>query len=216
MVQGINKEYIFYKEEYIKKYLEIIKRKRKDYNFEILAYCVMNNHAHFLIYVEDISELGSFMHKVNLIYAQMYNSSENRCGVLFRNRYKSEAISEIKYLINCIKYIHDNPVRANMVQNCADYKYSSYNDYITNTGCTQSKIMNQLFGKKFDYSKAFKSCEDKRFMDIEEEKEKCLKDFIERGIYNFEKINKESMIGIMSYRERFKELVDYLYNECRF
>lgn len=52
MVQGVNKEYIFYKEEYIEKYLEIMEENIKDYNFEIIAYCMMNNHAHFLVYPE--------------------------------------------------------------------------------------------------------------------------------------------------------------------
>ena len=70
MVQGINKEYIFYKEEYIKYYLKIIKSNIKYYNCTIIAYCIMNNHAHFLIYTKDVGKLGKFMQKVNLKYAQ--------------------------------------------------------------------------------------------------------------------------------------------------
>ena len=47
MVQGVNKEYIFYKEEYIEKYLDIIEQNKKDYDIDIIAFCMMNNHAHF-------------------------------------------------------------------------------------------------------------------------------------------------------------------------
>ena len=102
MIQGVNKEYIFYKKEYIKMYLDIINTNIGYFNFEILAYCIMNNHAHFLIYVDDMNEFAKFMHKVNLQYAQLYNKKENRCGVLFRNRYRTEPIYDRKYLINCI------------------------------------------------------------------------------------------------------------------
>ena len=76
----------------------------------------MNNHAHFLIYTQDLEDFSKFMHRVNLIYAQKYNKEKNRCGVLFRNRYESEPIYNEKYLINCIKYIHDNPVKAGIVK----------------------------------------------------------------------------------------------------
>ena len=63
----------------------------------------MNNHAHFLVYTEDIKQSGKFM----LLYSNFYNLRENRCGVIFRNRYRAEAIKDMKNLINCIKYIHD-------------------------------------------------------------------------------------------------------------
>ena len=70
IVQGINKEYIFNKEEYIEKYLELINKNKGEHVIQILAYCIMNNHAHLLIYTEDCKEMAKFMHKVNGIYAQ--------------------------------------------------------------------------------------------------------------------------------------------------
>ena len=85
MVQGVNKEYIFENEQNIKKYLKIIKENKNNYKFEILAYCIMNNHAHFLVYTKDIKLFGKFMHITNLLYAKMYNKENNRVGVLFRN-----------------------------------------------------------------------------------------------------------------------------------
>ena len=105
MVQGVNKEYIFYKQEYIEKYIKIIKENYDNYNFTILAYCIMNNHAHFLVYTEDIIEFGNFMHRINLLYANMYNKKEKRCGVLFRNRYRTQPIYNLKYLVNCINVL---------------------------------------------------------------------------------------------------------------
>lgn len=214
MVQGVNKEYIFNKQEYIKEYLEIIKENKKEYDFEILAYCIMNNHAHFLVHVEDINEFGKFMQRINFLYARMYNKREQRCGVLFRNRYQAEPVYERRYLINCIKYIHKNPVKANMVLKCEDYEYSSYNDYIKNNSITKCKIMREIFGEYCDYAKLFKQSFDKRFMDIEDDDEEVIKNYMLEGIREFKQEFSQDIIEILSNRAVFKELVLFLKERC--
>lgn len=216
MVQGVNKEYIFKNKRNIEKYLEIFNKNKIDYDFTIIAYCIMNNHAHFLVYTEDINGFGKFMQRTNLVYAQIYNRENNRCGVLFRNRYQAEPIYNIKYLINCIKYIHNNPVNAKMVSKCEDYKYSSYNDYIKNIGATQSKIMKEIFGESCDYNKLFKETINKKFMDIEDESDNKEKEYIIDGIREFNKEQNIEMIDIFSNRELFKKLINYLKEECKF
>ena len=130
---------------------------------------MMNNHAHFLVHTEDINEISKFMHKLNLIYSIKYNNYEHRIGVVFRNRYKSEAIYDREYLLNCIKYIHNNPVKAGIVNNCIEYKFSSYHDYVYNTGLSQSLIMNSIFGSKCNYMELFDKLHDKLFIDIKNE-----------------------------------------------
>ncbi|MBR3152410.1 MAG: transposase [Clostridia bacterium] len=119
MVQGVNKEYIFYSKEYIKEYLKIIERNIDKYNLTIMAYCVMSNHAHFLMYAEDIDELGKFMHMVNLLYAQFYNESENRCGVLFRNMYEKRFMDVENNDENFEKYVLEG-----IGEFCKVYSYS--------------------------------------------------------------------------------------------
>lgn len=168
MVQGVNKEYIFNKESYIKMYLSIFNKYKQDYEITLIAYCIMNNHAHFLVYTEDIKGLGRFMQKVNLIYASKYNELESRVGVLFRNRYKTEPIEDRKYLLNCIKYIHNNPVKAGIVNRCEDYRYSSYNDYVKNIGIAKSDILKSIFGQNCNYILLFERTYDRIFMDLDE------------------------------------------------
>lgn len=215
MVQGVNKEYIFYKKEYIEKYLKIIKENKKRYQLTILAYCIMNNHAHFLIYVKDINQLGQFMQKINLLYSVAYNREEKRCGVLFRNRYQTEPIYNEKYLINCIKYIHNNPVKAKMVSKCEDYPYSSYNDYLKNEGVTQSEIMTYLFGKNPNYTELFKQTFERRYIDINGTEE-FNKEYFMEGIREFKKTYKENTVNIMSSRKVLKKLIAFLYDICKF
>ena len=167
MIQVINKEYIFNNENYIRMFLNIFNKYKNKYNFTLIAYCIMNNHAHFLMHSEDINEIGKFMHKVNLIYTMKYNELENRTGVLFRNRYKVEPIYDKKHLLNCIKYIHNNPVDAGMVKKCEDYQFSSYKDYVDNIGITKNKIIDEIFGKDCNYLFLFDSVCDRMFMDID-------------------------------------------------
>lgn len=215
MVQGVNKEYIFKNEEYIETYLNIIEQKKEDYNFSILAYCIMSNHAHFLIYTEDIEDFGKFMHRVNLKYSSFYNNNENRCGVVFRNRYKAEPIYDIKYLVNCIKYIHENPVKAKIVEKCEEYKYSSHFDYLNNQGITKSEIMKKIFGEQCDFSMLISKAEDKRFMDVDKSKKLLDKYFIE-SISEF--VNDKNIeIALVFYNKKvFKELVIFLKEKCGF
>ena len=210
MVQGVNKEYIFYKKEYIEQYLKLFIESKEKYDFTIIAYCVMNNHAHFLVYTEDIKNFGKCMQKINLLFAQMYNRKEKRCGVLFRNRYKIEPIYDIKHLINCINYIHLNPVKAKMVSKCQDYKYSSYLDYANNGDLTQSKIMISLFGSKCDYLEMFSRSFERRFMDIDEDNKNY---YILEGIREFETQKSVQIVEIMSNRKILKQLISFLKNE---
>ena len=157
---------------------------------------------------------GKFMQKTNLLYAQMYNREEKRYGVLFRNRYRTEPIYNIKYLINCIKYIHNNPVKANIVEKCEDYKYSSYIDYKNNTGATQSKIMKEIFGDKCNYLQLFNESYEKRYMDVDEENTEMIKEYILEGIREFKKEELVDTIEILSNREIFKKMINFLKEMC--
>lgn len=214
MVQGINKEYIFDEEWCIKRYLNIIYKNKEKYQYEILAYCIMNNHAHFLIYTEKIEEFSKAMHTTNLSFAQMYNREKERKGVIFRNRYKSEPIYDEIYLINCIKYIHNNPVNAKMVEKCEEYKYSSYRDYINNTGITKNPILENIFGKDCNYAELFENIYDKRFIDIEDDKILCKDYFIKEGILEFSQKYNNRFFEIFSDRVLLKRLIKFLVNEC--
>ncbi len=133
IVQGIKKEYIFKKNHYIEEYIKLMNKYESEFDLLILSYCIMNNHAHLLIYTKKIEDMSKFMHKVNLIYAKYYNYKENeRVGYVFRDRFKSQPLYDITYLIKCINYIHLNPVKALIVSECENYKYSSYNYYLKN------------------------------------------------------------------------------------
>lgn len=216
MVQGINKEFIFNKNQYIEFYINLIKKYSKEYEIVLIAYCIMNNHAHLILYVEDIKKLGKFMHRINLIYSHFYNKENGRCGVIFRNRYKTEQIYNFKYLINCIRYIHLNPVKAKIVDSCEQYKYSSCKEYLNNGAITKSKIMIELFGRECDFSKILNYEPKYKFIDIEDldyEEIKYLMDFY---INDFIRVNHLKLEEILSDVNKLKMIINYLKDNGNF
>lgn len=157
IVQGINQEYIFEKKEWKTLYLNILKNKLTDLKVEILAYCIMGNHAHFLVYYENMDDLLTLMRKVNTTYAMYYNKFNKRKGYVFRDRYFSQSITTENQLYNCIVYIHNNPVAAGLVLNYLDYQFSSFREYVNPfyRKFITSKGLTLLFGNDTDYIDLF-------------------------------------------------------------
>lgn len=172
MVQGINKEKIFKKEKDKKQFLFFMKKYYCNYKIKIIAYCVMDNHVHLIIHSEDINEISNYMHKINGVYAIYYNDTNKRIGYVFRDRYKSQFIYDRDYLFKCIKYVHMNPVKAKMVNSEKEYKYSSYNDFVSKKGYIDESIIELVFIDK-DYLKIFNSVEvvDIEIIDVDNDNE---------------------------------------------
>jgi len=173
IVQGINKEYIFQKDEHIKKYLYLVKKYSAIHNIKIISYCIMNNHAHFLIYTKDIESMSKTMQKSNILYSRYYNENENRVGHLFRNRYISQPIVNRHHLFQCLVYIHRNPVKAGIVNKLDQYHYSSYNDYQNKSGIVDKELLELVFDSSYHYMDIFmqihKSQDIDNVFDVEEE-----------------------------------------------
>ena len=129
IVQGIEKQYIFEKEIFKQKYLSLLKDNLKEYKIKLIAYTIMDNHVHICIYHENIENVSKFMHKVNSHFASYYNFIEHRVGYLFRNRFYTQEIFDRQQLYNVISYIHNNPLKANMIKKLGEHKYSSYNQF---------------------------------------------------------------------------------------
>jgi len=130
IVQGINRSYIFQDNTLKSTYKSILKRNLEETNVKILAYCIMDNHAHILMHSDNSNEISQIMKKTNTSYAMLYNKINKRVGYVFRNRYYVQMILSNRQLYNCISYIHKNPIKAGIVKNLSEYKYSSYIEYL--------------------------------------------------------------------------------------
>lgn len=160
MSQGINKEYIFNKKSYIEKYKELMLKKSKGLDINILSYCIMNNHVHILINTNKISNLSKYMQKLNTTYSNFYNKNNKRVGYVFRDRFLSQEILSEKQLLYCMRYIHYNPVKAGIVKFVSDYQYSSYNEFIGKRYIINDKCIKIIFSDLNNYKKMFRELHD--------------------------------------------------------
>jgi len=130
IVRGNNRAYIFKSGENKEEYKKILSKYKKRCRFKLYAYCIMDNHAHLLIEVDDIP-LSKIMQGIQQVFTQHYNRKNRTTGHVFEQRYKSYLCDRDAYLLQLIRYIHQNPVRSKL-KNSINYEWSSHKEYIGN------------------------------------------------------------------------------------
>ena len=88
----------------------------------------MTNHVHLLI-KEDKLLIGNIVKKLADSYVYYYNHKYQRDGHLFKERFRSEPVDDMSYFTMLLRYIHRNPVEAQLIKNVIDYPYSSWREY---------------------------------------------------------------------------------------
>lgn len=134
IIQRGNNRGLVFKEEKDKLYLlELLNESRDIYDFKIFAYVIMDNYYHLLMRTFNIS-ISRIMHNINSKYAKYYNLKMGRRGPVFKGRYTSVLIQDESYLLELVRYIHNNPVAANICNSIEEYKWSSDIFYRMNIG----------------------------------------------------------------------------------
>ena len=108
----------------------VLKRTKEKIPFKLHSFCMMTNHLHMQITTVN-TEIWKIMNYLLCNYARNFNQRHGYCGHLFESRYTSKLIEDQKYFLEVSRYIHLNPVRACMVRNPLDYKYSSYENFFS-------------------------------------------------------------------------------------
>ena len=117
---------MFFAEEDYHCYLHWLKESAADWHCAIHAYVLMTNHVHLLVTSEKPDGIAKMMQSIGRRYVQYINRSYHRTGSLWEGRFKSSLVQAEEYLLTCMRYIELNPVRANMVNDPAQYRWSSY------------------------------------------------------------------------------------------
>lgn len=133
--RGNNKEYIF-EDDRVKEFiLRCLKEYNKKFDYEILAYVIMDNHYHLLIKTNK-SPINEIMFYLDNLLGKYIKTALNRTGHAFDSRYKSKLVDTDAYLIWLLRYIHRNPIKANICSSLDDYHWSShyfYKNYINSS-----------------------------------------------------------------------------------
>jgi len=117
------------KEDY-NSFIDVIKDTAQIFNMRIAAYCLMPTHYHLLVQTPD-ANLSRCMRHINGVYTQRHNARNGLDGSLFKGRYKSILVDADSYLLELVRYIHRNPLRAGIVDKLNDYSWSSHQGYIS-------------------------------------------------------------------------------------
>lgn len=108
-----------------RRYLQNLQKCQKKLPFILYAFVLMPNHLHLLIEVKKHS-IDKIMQVLQTGYTMYFNIKYKHVGHLFQGRYKSFLIDKESYLLEVIRYIHLNPVRAGLVKNPSEYPWSSH------------------------------------------------------------------------------------------
>ena len=129
IVRGNQRQKTFTAESDYQAYIERLARYRKKYDYVLHAYCLMPNHVHLLVESSE-QPLAKFMQGLQQSYSQYFNLRHRKTGHVFEGRYKAILCQKDQYLLQLIRYIHLNPVRAGMVRSPERYRYSGDHVYL--------------------------------------------------------------------------------------
>ena len=168
MLRGVNRQAIFEERRDRLKFLDIVGLCKDVSQFELFAYCLMENHVHMLIRPSDQEPLSTVFRRVGIRYASWFNRKYNRVGHLFQDRYASEPIDSERYFLSCLRYILRNPVAAGICVSPFDYEFSSALEYMSeNPGLTDTTVGLELIGRERFCAFANAECE-RKHLDVDD------------------------------------------------
>ncbi len=189
MARGNNKEMIFRHSSEKQYFLRELQDRINEGDISVLSYCIMDNHVHLLINA-DLDLMADALKRTNIKFAMRYNKKYDRVGHVFQGRYKSEVINTEQYLLGVIRYIHNNPVKAEIVADVGDYKWSSYNAYMGKKDSIinpkEKEMIMDMFTGSVKLFEQFHLEEDmQEFLEIKEDLERQREEKAKRIIDNY-------------------------------
>ncbi|HZK54281.1 MAG TPA: transposase [Desulfosporosinus sp.] len=128
MCRGNHQHEIFRDDEDREVYLSVLRQVQSTHPYILHTYCLMTNHVHLQLETKEV-KLGAIMKMINMKYAIYFNKKYHFVGQLLQGRYRSEMIDNDRYFLAINRYIHLNPVKANMVERPLEYAWSSCQTY---------------------------------------------------------------------------------------
>lgn len=111
-------------------YLRCLRTASDLHKCDVHAYVLMTNHVHLLVTPSTSDGIPKLMQAVGRRYVKLINSRYQRTGTLWEGRYKATLVDTDKYLLACYRYIELNPVRAGLVSEPSQYRWSSHGAHI--------------------------------------------------------------------------------------
>ena len=129
MNRGRRGDTVFTSKEDYQRFIDILIEAIEMFSLRISAYCLMSNHYHLLVQTPD-SNLSRCMRHINGVYTQRFNAAYGLDEPFFCGRYKAIVVGEDSYLLQLVRHIHNNPVRAGMAESAERYEWSRHRGYL--------------------------------------------------------------------------------------
>lgn len=153
IVKGIDDSDIFYDKEDKIVFLEILKICKKKFNIKIYAYCLMSNHVHLVLSIDD-ENLSKSMQSLMVRYVYYFNKKSDRKGPFAQCRFKSKNIEDQNYFLTVCRYVHRNPEKAG-IEKTYNYDWSSYKEYVYDAKIIDKNVLLHYFGNNLEYFKKY-------------------------------------------------------------
>jgi REP element-mobilizing transposase RayT len=129
ITRGNRRQGIFLDEKDCERFLAYLSDYKNRYAFHLYAYALMKNHLHLLLEVEEVP-LSRIMQTLLFRYTRYFNRRHGEVGHLFQGRYRAILCDKDAYLLELVRYIHLNPVRAKVVKGPEDYRWTGHLSYL--------------------------------------------------------------------------------------
>ncbi len=130
VVRGDNREPIFVNNGDHQQYLRLLSGFKAELGFKCYGYALMTNHVHLLLQPGDKTTVSVIMQRLSATYTRYFNKKHNRVGHIYQGRFHSSLVDKEAYLLEVVRYVHLNPVRAGMAHHPRDYLWTSYHAYM--------------------------------------------------------------------------------------
>ena len=146
MLRAVNRQQIFFDTEDYCYFSNLLVKYKSISSFKLHAFCLMGNHVHLLIQVQD-EPLDQLIKRFENAFVYWYNAKYHRTGHLFQDRFRSEPVEDDVYFLTVLRYILRNPVEAGLCTFPQEYIYGSARDYLmSENGITDTEHTFSMIG----------------------------------------------------------------------
>ena len=188
MLLGINRQDIFEDDEDYMQMVSILRGQTERYDEKGLrlppfcifyGYCLMSNHIHLLIQERE-EHISDIVKRIGVTYAHYFNKKYDRNGHLFQDRFRSEPVDDIAYFVILLRYIHQNPLKAGIVEDIDDYSWSSWDEYKTegnsNAFCSTRAVLSRISREELKELISIPVEDDEHILDIDADSSRLVSD----------------------------------------
>jgi putative transposase len=130
IARGNQRQRVFWDDADYKKYLSLLAERIPRGAVTLYSYCLMPNHIHLLIEQRGYLPLSRTIQRLQTAYTKYFNKRYKKIGHLFQGRYKGILVDKDSYLLELVRYIHLNPLRAKLEERIGRYPWTSHSRYL--------------------------------------------------------------------------------------